>query len=205
MTSSGQHQGRAVQPLPTFTFPTGITVSLRPISEFTKAHMEMTARRQHPAPAAPIVQTELGPEANEADPDYERELQTYNAEISMRVMDGTIELAVEVEVDERELERVRRAMELVGTPLNEISDKVAYIKHCCMVDVERDVTAFFAAIQDITGPKEETVQAAMAMFPSDVSGQGRISLPDEAERGGVLPILRDAPGAPLAPDGRTDV
>lgn len=205
MTTNGQHQGRHVAPLPAFTFPTGITVSLRPVSEFTKAHMEMAARKLNPAPQAPIVQTELGPEANEADPDYERALQTYNAEISMRVMDGTIELAVEVEVDERELERVKKAMELVGTPLTEISNKVAYIKHCCMVDVERDVTALFGAIQDITGPKEETVQAATAMFQGDVSGPGRISLPDAAERSGVLPVLRDASGAPLAPDGRTDV
>lgn len=200
MTNNGQHQGRHVAPLPTFTFPTGITVSLRPVSEFTKAHMEMAARKQHPAPQPPIVQTELGPEANEADPDYEKALATYNAGISMKVMDGTIELAVEVEVDEAELERVKNVMELIGTPLNEISDKVAYVKHCCMVDVERDVTALFGAIQDITGPKEEAVEAAVAMFPGDLQRPGRVQLPDEAVGGGILPVFRDAAGTALEAD-----
>lgn len=201
--------GRKVLPLQTHMFPTGIVVQIRPVSEFTKAHMEMAARKQNPPPPAPMHKVEIGgqmvEEANEADPDYEKALQSYNAEIAMKVMDGTIELSVEVEIDQGELDRVKRGLELMGTPLNEISDKVAYVKHCCMIDVERDVTALFAAIQDITGPKEETVQAATAMFQGDVSGPGHLQLPDPAIGGGVQPVLRDLGSAALAPDGRTDL
>lgn len=198
-------KGRDVPPLKAHTFPTGITVELRPVSEFTKAHMEMAARKQHPAPSAPVVETPLGLEANEADPDYEAALRTYNAEIAIKVMDDTIELAVEVEVDQTELDRVKRAMELLGTPLSEISDKVAYVKHCCMVDVERDVTSLITAIQDITGPKEEAVQAATAMFPRDLSGPRDLQLPDQAIGDRVQPVLRDAGSAALEADGRTNV
>jgi len=186
MSSNGHApKGRVVAPLETYTFPTGITVSIRPVSEFTKAHMEMAARRQDPPPDPPrnapeSAAAKIGEEFNEADPDYEATLQRYNAKIAMRVMDGTIELAVEVDVDEDELNRIKRTMELVGTPLEEISDKVAYVKHCLVTDVQRDITGLITAIQDITGPKEATVQAATDMFQGDIPGTGRIQIQSEA-------------------------
>ena len=52
----------------------------------------------------------------------------------MAVMDALMELAVDIEIDQAALEKVNATMALIGMPLDEISDKVAYIKHCCITD-----------------------------------------------------------------------
>lgn len=166
--------GRHAPPLATHTFMTGRTVELHPVSQFTIAHIEISARKATPAPPIPVHRVEINgqmvEEMNDADPAYQEALNRYNGEINFKVMDGTIELGVEVEVDEAELNRVKRAMEIVGTPLNEISDKVAYVKHCCMTDIVRDSQLLIMAIQALSGPTPEAVDAHVAMFSGDVSG-----------------------------------
>lgn len=166
--------GRVVEALATHTFANGRAVQIRPVSQFTLAHIEMAARKANPAPPVPVHRVEINgqmiDEPNDADMDYQDALARYNGEINFKVMDGTIELGVEVDVDERELERIKRAMELIGTPLTEVSDKVAYVKHVCMTDVGRDAPGLMRAIQALTGPTPEAVDAHVAMFPDDLPG-----------------------------------
>lgn len=164
--------GRHAPPLPEYTFPvTGITVQLRPMSQFTIAHIEITARRLFPAPDPPVVMVDYGegprPEANPSDPAYQQALKDHRGIISGKVMDGMIELGIEVAVDRPRLDEVRRVMALIGTPLDEISEKVAFVKHCCVVDIEKELPALGAALRGVT---EEAVAEHAAIFPGDVLG-----------------------------------
>jgi hypothetical protein len=44
---NGHHpQGRAVPEVPTYTFPNGVVAKLRPVSQFTIAHVEIQARKK---------------------------------------------------------------------------------------------------------------------------------------------------------------
>ena len=131
-------------------------------------------RKLHPAPAPPLNPVNYGDgdrlEPNYSDPAYERAEQQHQALISSKVFEATIELGMEIEVDHAALERVAGVMEQIGTPLEEISDKVAYIKHCCMFDIEHEGPLLADAMRALIGPRQEDVDAHLATFPSDVQG-----------------------------------
>jgi hypothetical protein len=95
-------------------------------------------------------------------------LKAYQAELSIHMFDAMAELCVEVDIDERALDRVRGPLQILGLPLDEISDKVAYIKHCCMYDIATETTALMAAIQSLIGPREEDVDDHIATFQGNV-------------------------------------
>ena len=168
-------KGRAVPPLTTYTFANGAVAQLRPISQFTRAHIETQARKQHPAPKPPMNDVDYGDgrkvlEPNAADPDYALAMQEYQVIIGYAAPEGMIELAVEIEVDAAELARVADTLTRLGMPLEERSDKIAYIKHCCMFDVATEGPALIQALQQAITPRPEEVAAQIATFRSDVSG-----------------------------------
>lgn len=173
---NGNHQpkGRAVPDLTTFTFASGAVATLRPVSQFTQAHIEIEMRKQHPAPEPPMNEVDYGDgkklEPNYGDPAYEQALRMHQMLISSKVMEATIELGVEIEVDQVALDRVRLVMERIGVPLDEISDKVAYIKHCCMFDIEHEGPLLADAMRALIGPRQEDVDDHIATFQDDVSG-----------------------------------
>lgn len=167
-----QTNGRTPPPLATYTFPiSGITVSIRPMSQFTIAHIELAARRAIPSPTPPLYTHDFGDgpvqQPNPADPEYQQALKTHRAIISSKVMDGMIELGVEVAIDDVRLDEIKRVMDLIGTPLEEVSDKVAYVKHCCVIDIEKELPALGAAMRGVT---EEAVTEHAAAFPGDLPG-----------------------------------
>jgi len=171
---NGHHpRGRAAPDPPTYTFNNGVVVRLHPVSQFTMAHVEIQARKAHPPPDPPLNEVDYGDgakklEPNPSDPEYEQRLSTWQMEIRYKTFDATMELGVEVEVDEDALTRVKRVMAMVETPLDEISDKVAYIKHCCMFDIAAEMPRLAAALNAITGPREEDVADHLATFPGDI-------------------------------------
>lgn len=173
LNGNGQPKGRTVPELNTFVFANGAVATLRPVSQFTQAHIEMKMRKKHRAPEPPMNVVNYGDgeklEPNYADPQYERDQQEYLALISSKVFEGVIELGIEIEVDEEELDRVSSLLERLGTPLDEFSDKVAYIKHCCMFDIQRESEALRAAMDKMLGPREEDVADHTATFQGDVS------------------------------------
>ena len=61
LNGNGQPKGRAVPALATFTFANGVVAQLRPISQFTRAHIETQARKQHPAPKPPPASAPFPP------------------------------------------------------------------------------------------------------------------------------------------------
>lgn len=172
LNGNGQPKGRTVPELSTFTFANGATATLRPVSQFTQAHIEMQMRKKHKAPEPPLNAVNYGDgeklEPNYSDPQYERAQQEYLALISSKVFEGVIELGIEIEVDEFELGRVSVVMERLGTPLDEFSPKVAYIKHCCMFDIQRESELLRAAMDKMLGPREEDVADHIATFQGDV-------------------------------------
>lgn len=175
LNGNGAPKGRAVPPLTEYIFANGAVAQLRPISQFTRAHIETQARRQHPAPKPPLNEVDYGDgrtvlEPNLADPDYALAMQEYQTTIGYAALEGMIELAVEIEIDTAELARVADTLARLGMPLEERSDKIAYIKHCCMFDVATEGQALMQALQQAITPRPEEVAAQIATFRSDVSG-----------------------------------
>lgn len=164
------------QPL-THTFPNGAVATVYPLSQFTIANLGVAAQKRLPKPQPPLapgVGGELEP--NEADPTYlDETLPQWQAAQALLMNDLLIEAAVEVDIDTRALERVRRVLERIDAPLDEVSDTVAYIKHVCYagVDETRLRDALLPLLSLITGkalPTEADVQAHVETFPADVAG-----------------------------------
>lgn len=172
---NGHHpQGRAAPEAPTFTFANGVTGTLHAVSQFTMAHVEIQVRKRWPPPEAPLNEVDYGDgvkklEPNYSDPRYEEEMRRYQAFLANKIFDATIELGVDLEIDQAALERVKSVMEWMGTPLEELSDKVAYIKHCCVQDVSTEMPRLAAALREMTGPREEDVADHIATFQDHVS------------------------------------
>jgi hypothetical protein len=165
-------KGRAVPALPTYTFSNGAVAKLHRVSQFTQAHVEIAARKRTPPPAVPLVTVDMGngpqQEPNPADPAYQQALQEYQVFISSKVMDGSIELGVEIAVDQAALDEVSRVMELLGTPLDEISPKVAYVKYCCMFDIRTEAQQLRDALVAVGQPNEEAIRENVATFSGDL-------------------------------------
>jgi hypothetical protein len=174
LNGNGAPKGRAVPPLTEYIFANGAVAQLRPISQFTRAHIETQARRQHPAPKPPLNEVDYGDgrtvlEPNLADPDYALAMQEYQTTIGYAALEGMIELGVEIAIDAAKLARVADTLARLGMPLNERSDKIAYVKHCCMFDVAVEGPLLVGALQRAITPRPEDVDAHVAAFPGDVS------------------------------------
>lgn len=167
---NGHHPAGRAAPAPhTYMFPNGKVATLHAVSQFTMAHVEIQTRKKWPAPDPPLNEVDYGDgvkklEPNYSDPRYEAEVQRHSAFIANKVFEATIELGVDLEVDHAALGRIQAVMEAIGTPLEEISDKVAYIKHCCVQDVASEMPKLSAALRDMTGPREEDVADHIATF-----------------------------------------
>src|SRR6185369_9051627 len=119
---------------------------------------------------------------NPADPAYQRAVAERRGQVNMLVMDKLIELALDIAIDQADLARVKSGMERIGEPLEEISDKVAYIKHCCVTD-----GAELGKLSKlIRGELEEATEAAAATFSSDVPGATAEPLEPAAVRSPLL-------------------
>ena len=169
----GHANGRAVPPLATFTFANGAVARLRPVSQFTRAHMEIAARTAHPAPPPPLNAVDYGDgktvmEPNAADPDYQAAMQQHQVTVGHLVFEGLIELGVEIAIDQAALNRVTETLARLGMPLDEKSDKIAYIKHCCMFDLATEGPALRQAMEQLLTPRQGDVDAQLATFPADV-------------------------------------
>lgn len=177
--------GRAVPPSLAHTFPNGAVATVRQPSQFTLAAIEIGIRAKHPKPQPPLapgVGGELEP--NPADPAYADALAAWQQDIQLHTFDALLELYVDVAVDEGELSELTGALDRVGVALAEVSDKVAYIKHCCVRDLARDLAPVAALIRGQV-PTEADVQAHVETFPGDVGGPGSADRVRAAEQGAV--------------------
>lgn len=172
-----QATGRSIPAPLTHTFPNGDVATLTQLSQFTLANIQVAAQRRVPRPEAPLapgVGGELEP--NPADPDYAQALQAWEGHLSMMINDLVLDIAVDVQVDDEALERLRRMLERIDAPLDEVSDKVAYIKHICLAGIpdetllQAELIALLSLITGKAAPTEADVQAHVATFSGDVGG-----------------------------------
>lgn len=167
-----QQHGRGVPPALTHTFPNGAVATVRQVSQFTIASLEIGLAKKHPRPAPPMAPGVDGAlEPNPADPDHAAAVQRWEGEQQLRMTDALLQLCVEVDVDAAALADVRATFDVIGVALEEISDKVAYIKHCCVRDIAADLAPLAALIRGNI-PTEADVQAHVETFPGDVGGAG---------------------------------
>lgn len=179
--ANGTHvKGRAVPPLPLYIFKdSGITVGLRKIAPNTQAQLSIQIQREYPKPAPPVNQTELGAEANEADPDYLKAVREWERASAMalnRKMFTLAALECECAVDMDEVARKQRSFRAVGFTWEESPDlsdeeraKVFYIEHIACATTE-DLREFYEAVTRRSQPTEAAVQAHVDSFRGDVSG-----------------------------------
>jgi hypothetical protein len=156
------------EPLPTYRFKNGAVATVHHIGQMTIAHVAQGAEKKIAQIPVPLFTVDLGDgptqQPNPTDPAYKAAVAARSGQVNLTVMDALIELAVDIEIDRMVLERVNATMELIGMPLSEISDKVAYIKHCCITDGSE----LGKLANLIRGELEEAVEAAAATFSSDV-------------------------------------
>lgn len=179
-TNGTTSKGRAVPPLPVHTFQdSGITVRLRKIAPNTQAQLALQIQREIPKPPPPINKTELGEEANEADPQYIRDLDEWEqkcAQALNRKMFTIAALECECDIDRAEIERKQRSFRAAKFQWEEDTDlsdderaKVFYIEHIACVTQE-DLREFYQAVTRRSQPTEAAVQAHIDSFQRDVSG-----------------------------------
>lgn len=174
------------EPLPTYTFKNGKVATVNRVGNMTIAHIAAGAQKKIPPIPVPTFEVDLGAgpkqEPNPADPAYQKAVTTRAGQVNLAVMDALIELAVDIDIDQGALDKLKTTMELVGMPISEISDKVAYIKHCCIVDGDE-----LGALGNlIRGDIEEATDAAAATFSGDLPGPPADTLEPAAERSPVL-------------------
>lgn len=170
------------EPLPTYTFANGAVARVHHVGQMTMAHVAAGAQKKYPTIPVPTFAVDLGDgikqEPNPAHPEYQAAVAARTGLVNLAVMEAMLELAVDVEVDHAALDRVKATLELINMPLDEISEKVAYIKHCCITDGHE----MGALSRLMTGITEEAVEAATATFPDHVPGSGTVEVQPAVER-----------------------
>jgi len=96
-------RGRTVPALPEHTFKdSGITIRIRKVGPTTQQRLAQQIIKDNPEPQPPVVETEVGPEKNEADPEYIEKLAAWNTETRNQLTQRLLlisALEAEVEID----------------------------------------------------------------------------------------------------------
>jgi hypothetical protein len=158
-----------------------VTIKIRKVGPTTQQRLAQQIMKELPEPQIPVIETELGPEPNAADPAYiaakEQWTNDTNRELSERLL-LIAALEAEVTIDDAaraDIKRKRRHLNLIGIPHEDNPDltadeneKVFYILHVAASTPE-DLREFSAAVLRRSVPTEDAVQAQIATFRRDVS------------------------------------
>lgn len=182
ISTNGTHKpGRVVPALPEHTFKdSSITIKIRKVGPTTQQRLAQQIMREIPEPLPPTITTELGPEANAADPAYIEARaewdQTTRNELTQRLM-LIAALEAEVTIDDAaraDIARKKRHLSLIGIPYEDNpaldadeNEKVFYILHVAAGTPE-DLADFANAVLKRSVPTEEAVQRQIATFQRDV-------------------------------------
>lgn len=178
--TNGQ-RGRIAPALPQHTFKdTNITIGIRKVGPSTQQSIAQAIVRDMPEPAIPITDTELGPEANPADPAYLADKaewdQKTRAELTRRIM-LIAALEADVTIDDAarsDIARRKRSLELADTPwipdprhTPEEDERVFYVLNIAAGTPE-DLGEFGAVVMRRSAPTEEAVQTQIATFQREL-------------------------------------
>lgn len=174
---------------PAYTFKdSGITVTLGKLGPGTMQDLQRSIMKQWRAsddpakrePKPPVFQTDVGPESNDADPEYQKKRYAWmvrvNEELSERLLDFAALYAVECTIDQAALDHLRATHVAMGFPLDEPEhlsqeqrDQLLYVTRICIATAE-DITEFIQAVTGRSQPTQEAVQAHIDTFQGDVPG-----------------------------------
>ncbi len=184
------------EPLPTYTFKNGAVATVHRVGQMTIAQIAAGVEKRTPAVPIPTFTTDLGAgpteQPNPTSKEYQAAVAERRGRINMLTMDKLIDLAIDIEIDQAALAHLKAGMERIDEPLSELSDKVAFVKHCCVTDGS-ELTKLSALIR---GDTEEAAEAAAATFSSDVPGPTAEPLEPAVVGGALQPGVRaDTRGA----------
>jgi hypothetical protein len=194
--TNGQHKGRKVPPLPTFTFKSiGVTVSIRRLGTFAMDDIRKTLTKERKRPEPPTVVVEVGDmavkmrEPNPNDPTYKEQLAEYDNWLATTVAERMLGLmanyCIVCEVEDEIVEDRRIMLSMISPELNqEYSDREVYVRHYLLSDAKelQEVQAF---ILGQSMPTQEAVDAHIDTFQRDIPGEAPVSTPGTPIR---LPI-----------------
>lgn len=188
-------RGRAVPALPEHTFKdSGITIKMRKVGPATQQRLAQQVQREYPKPAPPVVETELGPEENAADPAYVRALNDWSQQQAAALNERLMRFAaLEADItlddaDRARIARTRRHLEYIGAweddpkLSQEENDRILYVLHIACATVD-DLREFIGALMARGVPTEEAVQRQIATFPGDIPGPRPVQLPPDTAIG----------------------
>lgn len=174
-------QGRIAPPLPEHYFKdSGVTIHIRKVGPTTQQRLAQAIMHELPDPPVPVIETEIGKEANPADPEWlaacELQEQKRRGELTSRMM-RIAALEAEVVIDDqarRDIARKKRSLELADIPwiddermTAEENERVFYILNVAAASPE-DLGEFGAAVLRRSVPTEEAVQSQIATFQRDL-------------------------------------
>jgi len=172
--------------LPTYTFKNGAVATIHRIGQMTIAQIAQGVEKKIPAVSVPTFTTDMGAgpveQPNPASKEYQQAVTDRRSQVNMLTMDKLIDLAIDIDIDQLALSRLEEGMQRIDEPIVEISDKVAFIKHCCVTEGS-ELSKLGALIR---GDVEEAADAATATFSSDVPGPRAEPLESAPLRGALL-------------------
>lgn len=158
----------------TFTFEKGVTVKINKVSPLVGTEIRRAALKQLPKPPkVPVLDSDgkqvIGfdgspvYELNPADEEYKSKLNEFEEALQEKGGRALIKLGVDVAPDKAEVERVRAFMKNEFEIDLDPDDKYVYVTQC-LLSSQDELTKLVAAIQGISVPDEEGVQAAQDTF-----------------------------------------
>jgi hypothetical protein len=163
---------RIPPPKPTFTFSTGITVTLERVGPL----IGVPIAKANPPPQPPTQRMETAPGVfadveNPHHPAYKEALRLHDERVQSLITRSMLDAGIsdDLELPLEEIARFRRVMRRQGVeiPADE-DDRTVYILYM-LVGNETDIPRFVTALQHY-GNTQEAVRAAKATFQSDVQG-----------------------------------
>lgn len=179
---------RTPPPKPTFTFSTGITVTMERVGPL----IGVPIAKENPPPPPPVQRVETAPGVwteleNPGHPDHKAALQAHEEKVqsllTRMMLDAGISDDLVVPADE--VARFRRVAHRqdVKIPPNE-DDRTVYILYM-VVGSQTDIPRFVEALQNY-GNVQKAVVAAKETFPGDIQGQATNGVAVADDGGAIL-------------------
>lgn len=172
---------------PSFTSSAGYKFHYRHLSPDTLPRLQAAARLALAGekPGIPTQRVETGPDEwndveNPHDEGYQQALEAWEAKVNeeqgRRFLTLCETYALLYEVDEEEVAALRAAHEVIGDPLNDLSDEQIYLWRIALPSVDDQAELYGR----LFGLNEEAIQAQKAAFRSYLQGAITSLLPGAA-------------------------
>lgn len=150
---------------------TGVVMKINRVPPMLMTDIMSSLSRDRPKPPKVFIESKGREEENPDDPDYQEELQSYNARLASAMTDAFVLTGSEIEKkpkgmpgpdDAKFLSRMR----ILDRPVEDEDQRyLAWVKYMAAVEPD-DITELLGAIGRLSGVSEGDVQAAVQNFRS---------------------------------------